>query len=130
MTGHGWGFLAWSRHAAIAPTLREADLGSSELDGQHRVLIDRETRKCYLVGHAVGDRLLKGRWSASEPVVLTPEEAEELVNRVRQAMQARRLPSATELIASMRKHSATVAALVRWLDEWTDGRQDQRRRDC
>src|SRR5947209_4402439 len=32
-TGHGWGWLAWARHPAVAPHLAPYDLGSSEEEG-------------------------------------------------------------------------------------------------
>jgi hypothetical protein len=40
-TAQSWTFLTYKRHRAVAPLLEPFDLGSSEEDGVHMLLIDR-----------------------------------------------------------------------------------------
>jgi hypothetical protein len=123
-TGHGWGWLAFSRHPAVAPHLAGADLGSSEAEGSCRVLVDRESRRACLATAAEARRALLAQWPVSdEPLPLSAEEVEAVIELVRDAMASRPLPSPAEVVASMRRHSAVVAAMTRWLDEWLAGRE-------
>jgi hypothetical protein len=41
-TGQTWAYLGYKRHRAVAPLLAPFDLGSSEDDAVHMLLIDRE----------------------------------------------------------------------------------------
>src|SRR5438876_10696714 len=41
-TGATWAFLAYRRHAAVAPTLESYNLGYSDVAAEHCLLIDRE----------------------------------------------------------------------------------------
>jgi hypothetical protein len=120
MTGNGWGWLAFSRHPAVQPALRDADLGCSLREGVQRVLIDRHSRRCYLVDHGTADLVLDAQRPQDEPVVLSHAELEELVRR---AAAHRVRSSGHAILAAMRRHAATVAALVRLLDEWAVARR-------
>src|SRR5690606_23962333 len=81
MTGSGWGWQAFARHPAVLPALRDADLGCSMREGSDRVLIDRHSRRCYIVDHDTADRILDGQQPQEASVVLSHDELEELVRR-------------------------------------------------
>src|SRR5215211_407783 len=44
-TAQSWAFLAYKRHRAVEPLLRGYDLGSSEEEATHVLLIDREANR-------------------------------------------------------------------------------------
>jgi hypothetical protein len=115
-TGHGWGYLGWTRHRAVAPLLRDADLGSSEQDGTQRLVIDRQERRAFLADAAEARAFLREQWPAEEPVELTTEQWQEVVEEIRQRMLARPLPSMGDLMEQMRQHSALVGEMIRSLD--------------
>lgn len=115
-TGHGWGYLGWVRHRAVAPQLRELNLGSSECDGTEQLLIDRQERRAFVADAAVARSFLREQFPAEPEVELTPEQWAEVVEEIRQRMLARPLPSMGDLMEQMRQHSALVADMVRWLD--------------
>jgi hypothetical protein len=115
-TGHGWGYLGYVRHPSVAPLLRELDLGSSEEDGRSQLVIDRVERRAYFADAAEARAFLRGQWPPDEPVELTAEQWQEVVEEIRQRMLAGPLPSMGDLMQQMRDHSALVADMVRWLD--------------
>lgn len=120
MSGHGWGWLAWSRHTKVAPHLAPYDLGDSMAEGPHALLIDRLERRVYAAGRDEAGRVVRGQWPAEEGPELTAEQIEEVMDHVRRAMASRPMPSAGQLVASMRRQAALVAEMMAWLDEWQE----------
>jgi len=115
-TGHGWGYLGYVRHSAVASHLRDLDLGSSEQDGTQRLLIDRDERRAYFADAVEARSFLRDQWPAEQEVELTAEQWQGIVDEVRQRMLSRPLPSMSDLMQQMRDHSALVAEMIRVLD--------------
>lgn len=124
-TGHGWGYLGYVRHPLVAPPLRELDLGSSEQDGRSQLLIDRVERVAYSADAVEARAFLREQWPAEEPVELTPEQWQEVVEEIRARMLSTPLPSTSELVQQMRAHSALVADMIRFLDATQTERADE-----
>ena len=116
-TGHGWGYLGFARHPAVAPHLRDLDLGSSEQDGRQRLVIDRQDRRAYFADATEVRAFLREQFPAEQEVELTAEQWQAIVDEVRQRMLSRPLPSMDQLMTQMRDHSALVAEMLRWLDQ-------------
>ena len=117
MTGHAYGLLAWWRFPSVAPVLRNLDLGSSEQDGTQRLVIDRTERRAYFADAAEARAFLRDQWPVEEPVELTTEQWQGIVDEVRQRMLARPLPSMEQLLRQMQEHSLVVSAVVSWLSK-------------
>jgi hypothetical protein len=43
-----WGYLAWSHHPSVQPTLERYQLGSSEFSPEHWLILDRKARKLFV----------------------------------------------------------------------------------
>jgi len=123
MTGNSWGYLAWARHAAVAPILTTCDIGGSDHDGTERLLIDRTARTGYVAPTAEARWFVRGQWPAEEPSKLRPEEIEGIVRHVRQAWLSSPMPTPEEMVRQMREHSRQVAKMITWLDEWAKERK-------
>jgi hypothetical protein len=121
MTGTPYGLLAFWRHPAVAPHLRDADLGSSEQDGTQRLVIDRQERRAYLASSATARSVVCGQWPAEPAVELTREEWDAVVERIRLAMLNRPIPSIADLMRQLQEHSRLVADMIRFLDLWHAG---------
>jgi len=117
-TGHGWAYLGFVRHAAVAPHLRHADLGSSEDEGRERILLDRTERRAYLAVASQARSFLREQFPAEQEVELTADQWRAIVEDVRQRMLSRPLPGMDQLMRQMREHSALVADMIRFLDVW------------
>ena len=120
MSGHSWGWLAWARHAAVAPHLAPFDIGSSEMEGPHALLCDLTERKVYAASREEAERVVREQWPEEDEAQLTPEQMDAVMEHVRRAMAARPMPTAEQPMRSMREHSRLVAEMVRWLDEWRE----------
>ncbi len=123
-TASPFGWQAWSRHPTVAPHLASRDLGSSEADGKERLLIDLAGRQVFVADAAEARWFVRGQWPPEEPVRLSQEELDAVVENIRRAMASRPLPTPDELMRRMREHSAQVAAMIAWLDQWHTGQHD------
>lgn len=115
-TGHGWGYLGYVRHPSVAPLLRELDLGSSDRDGRSQLVIDRVERRAYFADAVEARAFLRQQWPPEEPVELTTEQWQEVVEEIRQRMLSRPLPDMGQLMQQMRDHSQLLGEMTRWLD--------------
>lgn len=119
-TGDGWSYLAFARHPAIRPHLAGWDLGSCEADGTHRLLLDLGTGTVSVGTAAEVREAVRDQWPEEDEPVLTAEQMDAVVEHVRRAWLARPMPTAEQLMASMREHSRMVSEMVTWLDRWME----------
>jgi hypothetical protein len=117
-TGHGFGFLGFARHPAVAPHLRDHGLGSSEQDAVELLVVDRVERRAYVADAVEARAFIREQWPAEPAVELTPEEWENVVEEVRQRMLSRPLPSMADLMRQLQEHSRLVGDMVKWLEKW------------
>lgn len=125
-TGDSWSYLAFVRHAAVAPHLAPYDLGGCDLEARHRLLLDLRAGTVSVGTSAEVRDAVRRQWPAEDEVRLTPEQLDAVVDHVRRAMESRPLPTAGQLMASLRRHSALVAEMIRWLDGQTAPTEEKR----
>ncbi len=115
-SGQSWSFLAYKRHRAVAPLLRDVDLGSSEEDGTHVLLIDRTANRAS-VAHAAEARAFLQQQHPPEPE-LTPEQQAEFEKELTRLLAEHRTrPIDHEAIArEMNEQRGRVGRMMSWLD--------------
>ena len=100
-----------------------ADLGSSDRDSTHWLLLDRETRQTYIVPVAAARRFLSQQWDDIEPVGLDPEQFKEFHQRIAEAfnrvMASIPLVDMAEIEARMRQDRERLNQLINWLQKAT-----------
>ena len=117
---HAW--LLFTRHNSIAPHIAPYNLGSSDEEATHWLLVDRETNALH-VGTPVGVlRALRGQYAdqapASEaqgddiPGEITLEDFRGLIDSFVEVSG----PQPGEIIEAMRKQDALAEELRAWLD--------------
>ncbi len=115
-TGNGWTFLAYKRHRAVAQLLEPFDLGSSEEDAAHMLLVDRERNEACIVSVAEG----RARLDAQHPPApeLTPEQRAVFEQELEYLLAERReRPIDAEAVArAMTEQRERVARMIAWLD--------------
>src|SRR5438045_2760299 len=67
-----WAFLVYRRHAKVVPPLEPYNLGYSDLEAEHSLLLDREENHAHIAPIAVARAFL--RTQHPPPPVLTPSE--------------------------------------------------------
>lgn len=122
-SGHPWGYLAWANIPPIRAVLSRHKLGNSDEESTERLLIDRTLRRVYVADAAEARSVVRGQWPPQEPVQLSQEQIDAIVDNVRRAMEARPMPTPQEVMVSMRRHSRLVAEMIRWLELWQAERE-------
>jgi hypothetical protein len=71
-SGNSWAFMSFKRHRAVAPLLAPFDFGSSEHEGLHMLVIDREANRASVAPVAEARAFLAEH--GPKPPELTPEQ--------------------------------------------------------
>jgi hypothetical protein len=118
-TGNWTGYLAYTRHPAVCLALAPYQLGSSDQEAEHWLLIDRRDRKAHIGPWREVARFLREQWQESVPsgpVVLSEAELAELMRRLDEEFRSRPMPTMEEITARMAEQRRLEEDMVRWLD--------------
>jgi hypothetical protein len=86
-TGNWQGYVAYVDHPAIHPLLAAYDLGSSDAEGTHSLILDRTERTLYVAQRREAQRFLAQQWPKTEPVHMTPKEWKAWTETLKSTMQ-------------------------------------------
>jgi len=145
--GDWWAWIEFENHSAVAPHLwlpcpqcggrgttntlendpcdacdgsglLPLNLGSSDFEADHWLILDRQERKFYVAPIVTARRFLQEQWPP--PPELTPEEEQTFFEAIQKAVEelrhAWRPPGAGELEESVRQSMQTCTEMVAWLD--------------
>jgi hypothetical protein len=117
---HNWqGFLAFVQHPIVHPFLTDYDLGSSESDARHALILDRHERKLSIASITDADTFLAQQWPKLPAVHLTREEWEALQTKVITTMKRKeQLIDMEEIHRRIEAQYAVVEALQHWLNQF------------
>lgn len=117
-TGNWTGYLAFTRNPAVCLALAPFDLGSSDAEPEHWLLIDRKARRAFVGPWREVSRILREQWeeSAAGPAVISQEEWAALVARLEEEIRSRPMPTMAEITARMEEQRRLEDQMVRWLD--------------
>ena len=115
-TAQSWAFLTYRRHRAVAPLLNPFDLGSSEEDATHMLIIDRERNLARIAPVAEARAFLESQHPPAP--ILTPEQQAAFDRELTRLLaEWREKPVEHEAIArEMQEQRGRVARMVAWLD--------------
>lgn len=110
-TGQSWSFLAFKRHRAVAPFLRDADLGSSEEDGTQVLLIDRDENVATIAPIGEANAFLDAQWPEQQP--LTPEGEVAFRHELERLLEEQRnRPIDWDAIARQQREQSTRLSVI------------------
>jgi hypothetical protein len=116
-SGATWSYLAFKRHRAVEPFLRDADLGSSEEDGTQMLLIDTQERKASIAPLHDARAFLVSQWPEPEP--MTPEQEERFRQELTRLLEEQRnRPIDWDAInRQQREQNTRMAVMLAFLDQ-------------
>ncbi|MBM4467794.1 MAG: hypothetical protein FJ014_19965 [Chloroflexi bacterium] len=123
--GGWWGWLAFFvEHPAVSPGLSQLplNLGSSDFEADHWLIIDRKERKAHVAPVTAAKRFLQEQWP---PVLeLSPKDAEAVLKAFQKAEEEVNRtwtpPTDEEIENSLERKQAVCVALIAWLDDAAD----------
>jgi hypothetical protein len=122
-TGDWDGYLTFVQHPAVAPLLAGYQLGDSDREAKHALVLDRQERKLYAAPMREAGSFLDRQWPPipnPEPVTMTKEEVEHAVLdalNIENWAEVSSVLDTAEITARMQKHQELVAQMKHWLDQ-------------
>jgi hypothetical protein len=111
-TGNGHAFLLYVRHPIVEPALAGVHLGSCDRPADHWLLLDRQEKRLSVAPVAEARQFLFGQWPPTEPMTLTDEEWDAVVERLRSVPP----PSGEQIAAMIQQQRRVEMELRDWLD--------------
>lgn len=115
-SGQSWAFLAYRRHRAVRTLLDGWNLGYSDVDAEHCLVLDRERNRASVAPLAEARAFLESQHPP--PPELSPEEAEALRERVEAILREWREAAIdpAELRRVMDEQRGRLGRMVSFLD--------------
>lgn len=126
-TATPWGFLLWVRHWTALEALHGYELGSSEDEASHWLILGRRARRLYVAPVEEAQAFLREQTSPLRDALadLPPEEAQRLVaeafEKAAVQFQSEPRPNLAGLKASLEAESHVLERFRRWLDGELEG---------
>ncbi len=120
-TGDAWAFLAYRRHGKVEAHLRPYNLGYSDLEAEHALIIDRANDLASVASMAIARQFLRAQHPP--PVPLSPEQRAQLERTLEQLTQPgwREVKIDPQQIRrAMEQQRQHIARILAYLDQWPD----------
>ena len=115
-TGEWEAYLTFVWHWSVAPSLQGYDLGSSEEEARHWLILDREQRQLSIAEVSVAQRVLRAQWGPASWERMPVISAEDLVRLIQEISSQMKAVNQKQIIAKIREQQQRVAAMQMWLD--------------
>jgi hypothetical protein len=116
-TGNWQAFLAFIHHPAVSPQLKGYDLGSSDSEAKHTLILDQKQQALYIAPARDAEKFLQKQWRQDPPIRMSKEEWAAFVSKALKTMRQRDL-SMEEIERRIAEQSALVEELQQWLDKY------------
>jgi hypothetical protein len=117
-TGNWQAYLAFIQHPAVSPHLKGYDLGSTDSEAKHALILDQEKQALYVAPVKEAEKFLGEQWPKEPPIHMSKEEWEAIVTKAI-ALEKRRQRdvSMDEIQRRIEEQYALVEELQLWLDK-------------
>jgi hypothetical protein len=115
-TGEWQSYLAYVQHPTVYPLLAQYDLGSSDSEAQHSLILDRQDRKLYVASVKDARTFLAQQWPELKPA-MTQKEYLALITKALKNVKFNE-PDLDEIQRRIEEQYALVEALQNWLNKF------------
>ncbi len=117
-TGNWQGYLAYIHHPVVYPLLAQYDLGNSDNEGLHSLILDRDERKLYVAARKDANTFLAQQWPKTEPIRMNQEEWAALVQALKNVQRNLDKTDMEDIHRRIEEQYALVEALQSWLNRF------------
>jgi hypothetical protein len=115
-TGNWQAFLAYIQHPAVSPLLEEYDLGSSESEARHALILDREKLEVLIAPVKEARVFLTEQWPPEPPLRMSQKE---YLAKISEALKS--VKQADDIdIEGIQRRIDEQYALIEELQQWLD----------
>ena len=115
-TGNWQAFLAYVQHPAVSQFLSEYDLGSSDSEATHALILDREKLEVLIAPVKEAQTFLTKQWPPEPPIRMSQEE---YLAKLSEALKHVKQPDDIDVEEIQRRIEAQYA-LVEEMQQWLD----------
>jgi hypothetical protein len=116
-TGNWQAFLAFIHHPAVSPQLKGYDLGSSDSEAKHALILDQEQHVLYVAPVREAEKFLQKQWPEEQPTRMSQEEYPALVMKALKNVKPPTDVSMEEVQRRIDQQYALIEELQQWLDK-------------
>lgn len=118
-------YISFLQHPKVAPHLGAFDLGSSDGEARHWLVLDREARALHALPVREAAALLHQQWAArpdAPPTLESPEELDALLEAATNEMGWQEVSVDMAAVERrMQEQGARLAEMLTWLDHQEEG---------
>jgi hypothetical protein len=115
-TGNWQAFLAYIQHPAVSPLLQDYDLGSSESEATHALVLDQEKLEIFIAPVKEVRKFLTEQWPPEPPLRMSREE---YLAKISEALKQVKQPGDVD-IEAVQRHIDEQYALIEEMQKWLD----------
>ena len=112
-TGDWQAFLAYIQHPAVSPLLAEYDLGSSESEAKHALILDREQHEVYIAPVQDAENFLMKQWRHQSPILMSHKENVPKISII----TSPHIMSDEEIQRWIKEKYTMIEEMQKWLDK-------------
>jgi hypothetical protein len=113
-TGNWQAFLAYIQHPAVSPLLKEYDLGSSDSEAKHALILDQAILEIFVATVKEAEKFLTKQWPPQPPM-----RQEEYLAKISIALKNIQPPSDID-IEEIQRRIDEQYALIEEMQQWLD----------
>jgi hypothetical protein len=116
-TGDWQAFLAFIHHPAVSPRLQGYDLGSSDSEAKHVLILDQEQQILFIAPARDAEKFLQEQWPKEPPIRMSKEEYNALVMKALKNLAYAQDVSMKEVERRIAEQHALIKEMEQWLDK-------------
>jgi hypothetical protein len=116
-TGNWQAFLAFIHHPAVSHHLKDYDLGSSDSEAKHALILDQKELALFVAPVREAEKFLSEQWPKEPPVTMSQEEYTALVMKALKNVKPPKDVNIAEIQRRIERQYALVEELQQWLDK-------------
>jgi hypothetical protein len=117
-TGNWHAFLAYVRHPAVSPFLKEYDLGSSDSEARHALILDRRKFEIMIAPVKEAQAFLSAQWPPQPPIRMSKEEYLAMLSKALKSVKQPEDIDIEDIQRRIKEQYALVEDMQRWLDKY------------
>jgi hypothetical protein len=117
-TGNWQAFLAYIRHPVVSPYLKAYDLGSSDNEARHALILDRDKLEIMIAPVKEARAFLEAQWPPQPTIRMSKEEYLAMVSQALKKVKQPDEIDIEEIQRRIKEQYALVEDMQRWLDKY------------
>jgi hypothetical protein len=117
-TGNWHPFLVYIQHPAVSPHLKGYDLGSSDSEAKHALILDRESHALYVAPVKEAEKFLTEQWPPEPPIRMSQEAYLAMISKALKNIKQPDDVKIEEIQRRIDEQYALVEKMQQWLDRY------------